>query len=295
MTASPSPTLAERPAELRPADFKAAALEVWAGISRDRLSLIAAGIAFFGLLALFPAITALMAVAGLFLSPGDVAAQISQVSQMMPQSAAEIVIGQAQGVAGSTDGGLGIAAALGLIIALYSASAGVSNLIQGLNVCYGSTETRNFIKLKAVTMVMTLLLILGLVIALAVVLVLPGVLAVVNLGGAIEATVSVLRWILLLGFTVTGIGLIYHFGPDRTPAHWRWITPGALIACILWVAASFGFSLYAENFGSYQETFGSLAGAVILLFWLWISAFIVLLGAKINAALENRTQADIES
>ncbi|EIE49291.1 ribonuclease BN [Salipiger aestuarii] len=295
MTATPETTQADHPAELRRGDFKTAALEVWRAISQDKLSLIAAGIAFFGLLALFPAITALMAIAGLFLTPGDVTAQITQVSQMMPQSAAEIVIEQAKGVAGSDQGGLGIAAALGIVIALYSASAGVSNLIQGLNVCYGTHETRNFVKLKAVTMMMTLLMILGLVVALAVVLVLPGVLAVVNLGGAVEATVSVLRWILLLGLTVAGIGLIYHFGPDRAPANWRWITPGALIACFLWVAASFGFSLYAENFGSYQETFGSLAGVIILLFWLWISAFIVLLGARINAALEARTLADPQS
>lgn len=295
MTAAPGPTQADSPTELRRRDLKRAAVEVWTAISHDKLSLIAAGIAFFGLLALFPAITALMAIAGLFLTPDDVTAQITQVSQMMPQSAAEIVIGQAQSVAGSDQGGLGIAATLGIVIALYSASAGVSNLIQGLNVCYGTRETRNFIKLKAVTMVMTLLMILGLIIALAVVLVLPGVLAVVNLGGAIEATVSILRWIILLGLTVGGIGLIYHFGPDRKPSRWRWMTPGALIACFLWVAASFGFSLYAENFGSYQETFGSLAGVVILLFWLWISAFIVLLGARINAALEQRTSADTQA
>lgn len=178
-----------------------------------------------------------------------------------------------------------------MIIALYSASAGVSNLIAGLNVCYAVRETRNFIKLKAVTMVMTLLLIVAFLMSLAVVLVLPGVLSVLQLGATVEITVSILRWILLLGFTVTGIALIYHFGPDRRPARWRWVTPGAVIACVLWIVASFGFSLYAENFGSYQETFGSLAGVVLLLFWLWISAFIVLLGARINAALEDQTRA----
>lgn len=291
MTAEPDQGWADRPTELKPGDWKAALFDVWGGIAQDRLSLIAAGIAFFGLLALFPAITALMAIAGLFLTPGDVTAQIQQISAMMPQSAAEIVIDQAQSVAGSDQGGLGLAAALGVLIALYSASAGVSNLIQGLNVCYGARESRNFVKLKAVTMVMTLLMILGFLVALAVILVLPGVLAILHLGAEVEIAVSILRWVLLLCFTVTGIALIYHFGPDRRPARWRWITPGALIACLLWIVASFGFSLYAENFGSYQETFGSLAGVVLLLFWLWISAFIVLLGARINAALESQTRA----
>ncbi|MDO6587220.1 YihY/virulence factor BrkB family protein [Salipiger sp. 1_MG-2023] len=291
MTSDPDTTWAARPAELQRRHWISAAKDVWTGISRDRLSLIAAGIAFFGLLALFPAITALMAIAGLFLTPGDVTAQIQQISAMMPPSAADIVIEQAKSVAGSDQGGLGLAAALGVIIALYSASAGVSNLIAGLNVCYGVRESRNFIKLKAVTMVMTLLLIVAFLMSLSVVLVLPGVLSLLQLGATVEITVSILRWILLLGFTVTGIALIYHFGPDRRPARWRWVTPGALIACLLWIVASFGFSLYAENFGSYQETFGSLAGVVLLLFWLWISAFIVLLGARINAALEDQTRA----
>ena len=283
---------ASRPAELGQANWKRAALRVKDGIGEDRLSLIAAGVAFFGLLAIFPAITALMAIAGLFLTPADVTDQIQQISAMLPERAGQIVIDQAKSVAGSDQGGLGLAALLGLGLALYSASAGVGNLVAGLNVVYSERETRGFIRLKLTTIALTFLLIIGLVMALAGVLVLPGVLAVIPLGGTAELLLSGLRWVLLLGFTVLGVALLYHFGPDRRPANWRWITPGAAIACVLWIIASVGFSIYAENFGSYQETFGSLAGVVILLFWLWISAFVVLLGGKINAELEHETRAD---
>lgn len=285
-------SFASRPAELGRASWKAAALRVKDGIGEDRLSLIAAGVAFFGLLAIFPAITALMAVAGLFLTPADVTEQIQQISAMLPDRAAEIVIDQAKSVAGSDQGGLGLAALLGLGLALYSASAGVGNLVAGLNVAYGERESRGFVKLKLTTMALTFLLIVGLVLAFAGVLILPGVLAVIPLGGTAELLVSGLRWVLLLGFTVLAVALIYHFGPDRRPARWRWVTPGAAIACLLWIVTSVGFSIYAENFGSYQETFGSLAGVVILLFWLWISAFVVLLGGKINAELEHQTRTD---
>lgn len=283
---------ADRPSELHRGDWKAAALRVKDGVTEDRLSLIAAGVAFFGLLAIFPAITALMAIAGMVLSPGDVTDQIQQISAVLPQRAAEILIDQAKSVAGSDQGGLGLAAIFGILLALYSASTGVGNLIQGLNVAYERRETRGFIKLKLITIVMTLLLIVGVVVALAAVLVLPGLLAVMQLGETVESVVWVLRWVVLLGSTVVAIGVIYHYGPDRRAPRWRWVTPGAAIACLLWLAASIGFSVYAENFGSYQETFGSLAGVVILLFWLWISAFVVLLGGKINAALEERTGAD---
>ena len=130
----------------------------------------------------------------------------------------------------------------------------------------GAIAGIGFVKLKLTTMALTFLLIVGLVLAFAGVLILPGVLAVIPLGGTAELLLSGLRWVLLLGFTVLAVALIYHFGPDRRPARWRWVTPGAAIACLLWIVTSVGFSIYAENFGSYQETFGSLAGVVILLF-----------------------------
>ncbi|WP_229672954.1 YihY/virulence factor BrkB family protein [Salipiger pallidus] len=267
-------------------------LRVKAELVADRISLVSAGVAFYALMAIFPAITALMAIAGLFITPADVTAQIQQVTELLPQRAAEILIEQAKSVAGSQSGGLGLAAALGILLALYSASAGVAHLIEGLNVAYDEKEKRGFIRLKLTTLALTLLLIVGLLLAIGALLVLPGILAIFELGPVFEAVVSWVRWGVLLLLVVAGIALIYRFGPSRKSAEWAWIAPGALVACLLWLMGSVAFSLYAEHFGSYQETFGSLAGVIILLFWLWISAYVILLGAEINAEMEAQTTHD---
>lgn len=272
--------------------WKAIALRVKSELAADRISLVSAGVAFYGLMAIFPAITALMALAGLFITPADVTAQIQEIAAVLPQRAAEIVIEQAKSVAGSHSGGLGLAAVLGLLLALYSASQGVAHLIEGLNIAYDETEERGFIRLKLTTLALTLLLIAGLLVAIAALLVLPGILAVFQLGSALETFASWARWGVLFVLIMTGIALIYRFGPSRRAANWAWITPGAFVACLLWLAGSLAFSLYAEHFGSYQETFGSLAGAIILLFWLWISAYVILLGAEINAEMEAQTSHD---
>ena len=283
---------AARPRQIGLTGWKAIMLRVKDELAADRISLVSAGVAFYALMAIFPAITALMALAGLFITPADVTAQIQQVTAVLPQRAAEILIEQAKSVAGSQTGGLGLAAALGILLSLYSASAGVGHLIEGLNVAYDETEKRGFIRLKLTTLALTLLLIVGLLSAIGALLVLPGILAIVELGPVFEAIVSWARWGVLLLSVVVGIALIYRFGPSRKSAEWAWLAPGAIVACLLWLMGSIAFSLYAENFGSYQETFGSLAGVIILLFWLWISAYVILLGAEINAELEAQTTHD---
>lgn len=285
-------SFATKPRRIGLTGWKAIALRVKSELTADRISLVSAGVAFYALLAIFPAITALTAFAGLFFTPADVTAQIQEVTAVLPQRAAEILIEQATSVAGSQSGGLGLAAALGILLALYSASQGVAHLIEGLNVAYDETEERGFVRLKLTTLTLTLLLIAGLLVAIGALVVLPGVLAIFQLGPELETFASWARWGVLLLLVIAGIALIYRFGPSRKGAEWGWITPGALVACLLWLAGSLAFSLYAEHFGSYQETFGSLAGAIILLFWLWISAFVILLGAEINAEMEAQTSYD---
>lgn len=285
-------SFATRPRQISLTGWKAIAMRVKSELAADRISLVSAGVAFYALMAIFPAITALMAIAGLFITPADVTAQIQQITEVLPQRAAEILIEQAKSVAGSQRGGLGLAAVLGLLLALYSASQGVAHLIEGLNVAYDETEERGFIRLKFTTLALTLLLIAGLLLAIGALVVLPGMLAIFQFGPALEAFASWMRWGVLLLLVVAGIALIYRFGPSRKAAEWAWITPGALVACLLWLAGSLAFSLYAEHFGSYQETFGSLAGVIILLFWLWISAYVILLGAEINAEMEAQTWHD---
>lgn len=261
-------------------------------IAKDHVMLISAGVAFYGLLALFPGITAVMAVAGLILEPSQVTDQIDTLTAFVPQAAADIIIGQASAVAGSQNGGLGVAAVVGFALALWSASAGVGSLIEGINVAYDETEKRGMIRLYVTRLALTLVLIVGMIGGLAATIVLPSILQLLALGPTTEFLIGIFRWITLTVLTVLGISLLYRFAPCRQPARLRWLIPGALIATILWIAASASFALYVKNFGSYQETFGALAGVVILLMWLWISAVLILTGAEINAEAEAQTRID---
>lgn len=179
-----------------------------------------------------------------------------------------------------------------LAIALYSASKAVANFIAGLNVIYQEKETRNFFLVKALTIVLTAFLIIGLLIAIIVVAAIPVVAAIFGDYGIIDDLVMFLRWPFLFLMGAFGIAVLYRLGPNRRSARWRWLTPGAFVACALWVSGSFGFSLYVQSFGSYNETFGALGGVIILLTWLWLSAFIVLLGALLDAELEAQTKRD---
>jgi len=283
---------ADSPTDIPPRDWKRIAGRVWSAIGDHHVSLISAGVAFFGLLALFPAITALVAIAGLVLDPAQVTSQIDRLSALLPASAAEIVAGQATEVAGAEGAGLGFAAIAGLALALYSASKGVASLVEGITIAYGETDDRGIIARTVLKVALTLFLVIGVVMGLAAAVVLPGILGLVDLGIVTEWLIRVGRWAVLLGMTIVGIAVLYRFGPDRRAAKWRWLTPGAVVACVLWLLASVAFALYAENFASYNESFGALSGVIVLLTWMWISAFVLLLGAEINAAAEFQTLQD---
>lgn len=283
---------AETPGAIPRAGWLDVLVRVKNQITKDHIGLVAAGIAFYALLALFPGITALMAVAGLLLEPQQVTEQLQSVAQVMPAEAADIVIGQAVDVAGSEDAGLGLAAIIGLLLALYSASKGVGSLIDGLNVAYDEDETRGFIVLTALKLGLTVLLVLGAILGLASAALLPAAFAVLDLGPFVETLASVLRWVLLATLTMLGLAVLYRLGPSRSQAQWRWLTPGAVLATLAWLAASLGFAVYVSNFASYNESFGSLGGVVVLLMWLWISAYVVLLGAELNSELEAQTRVD---
>ena len=283
--------LAERPSAIPRPGWRQVLGRVWRALNTDHVGLIAAGVAFYGLLALFPAITASMALGGLVLEPPRVTEQLQSFAGVLPQEAAEIVLGQARDVAGQQRG-LGLAALLGIVLALWSASRGVASLVEGLNVAYGERETRGFFKRTAIILALTVCMIVGLIAGLGAALVLPTIFAIVDLGVTAEILLRGARWLLLMAMTILGLSILYRFGPDRRGAKWRWLTPGSVTACGLWLAASIGFSVYVSNFGSYNESFGALAGVVILLMWLWLSAYAVLIGAALNAEAEMQTRVD---
>ncbi|MGJ8545958.1 MAG: YihY/virulence factor BrkB family protein [Sulfitobacter sp.] len=283
---------ADTPRDLPKKGWKDIAFRLKDELADDHVGLIAAGVAFYALLAIFPALTALMALAGLMLEPPQVTAQIEQITQIIPQQAAQIILDQAVAVTGSQEGGLGFAFVMGLLLAIYSASKGMASLIEGLNVAYDEDETRGFVKKTLWTLGLTVFLILGLLLGLLAALAVPAILNMIALPDWLHNLLSLSRWAVLALLTVFGLAVLYRYGPARDDAEWQWLTPGAMAACLIWVAASVGFSVYVSNFGSYNETFGSMAGVIILLMWLWISAYIVLLGAELNAEMEAQTAAD---
>jgi membrane protein len=261
-------------------------------VAKDRVGLLAAGVAFYGLLALFPAITALIAISGLLIEPSRIVAQLNSFSGLMPEEVITIITKQATAVADSRQGGLGFTAILGLLIAFYSASKGTASLIQGLNVAYDEEETRGFFKRMLVTFALTLMLIAGLICGLAATLAVPVILAFLDMGPVIAMLFNAALWIGLIALTIVGLSVLYRFAPSRDTPGWQWTSVGAVVGCLVWIAASASFAFYVSNFGYYNQSFGALAGVVVLLMWFWISAYIILMGAELNAELEVQTRAD---
>ena len=283
---------ATEPTEIPAQGWKDVALRLKDEVAEDRVGLIAAGVAFYGLLALFPAITALVALTGLFVEPSQITAQINAMAGLVPQQVTDIVTNQATEVAGSREGGLGLAALVGLGLALWSASSGTSSLMQGMNAAYDENESRGLVKKLAVRVGLTLFIVLGIIIGLGVTIAVPAVTGALNMAPWIETLGTIAAYLILFALAVFGLAVIYRYGPSRDNPEFTWVSPGALLACALWVIASVGFSLYVKNFGSYNETFGTLSGVIVLLMWFWISAFIVLLGAELNSEAEAQTRHD---
>lgn len=283
---------ADAPTDIPLIGWKDVALRVKDRVIEDRITLIAAGIAFYGLLALFPAITAVMALSGFFLEPEQVVEQLDALSGVLPEDVISIVSDQATSVADSRRSGLGFAALFGLIFALYSASRGVASLIEGLNVAYDEKETRGFIRLQAVTLTLTLILLVGMVLGLVATVAVPAALDLLDLDQVARALTTVAVWSVLVVVTMTGLSVLYRYAPCRNGPKWKWASPGAVAGCFAWIVASAGFAFYVSNFASYNESFGALGGVIVLLLWFWISALVVLLGGELNAELEAQTARD---
>ncbi|EJW13622.1 Ribonuclease BN [Rhodovulum sp. PH10] len=259
---------------------------VFGRMSEDRVTSIAGGVTFFALLAIFPAIAALVSIYGLFTDPTSLADQLDALSNVLPGGAMEVVGSQLHRIAEHGRTSLGVTFLIGIGTALWSANAGMKALFDALNIVYGEKETRGFFKLNLVSLGFTLAAILLILCALGAVVVLPVVFGYVGLDGQVELALKLGRWPALLVVLSLALAAIYRFGPSRTVARWRWITWGSATASLLWLAASVLFSWYAANFGSYDKTYGTLGAAVGFMTWIWISVIVVLLGAEVDDELE---------
>jgi membrane protein len=254
--------------------------------------MLAGGVAFFGFLAVFPALIAALTLYGLVADPAEVAAQVQALAGMLPQQAQPLIADQLNAVASSSDGALGVGLAVSLVAALWTASSGVGNLVQAINLAYDEEETRGFFKLRATALLLTLGGIVFVLVTLGLVAVVPPLLDAAPLGVAGTVLAQVVRWVLLVAVVLVALAVVYRVAPDRDAPRIRWVSTGAFVATTLWIIGSVVFSLYVNNFGSYNKTYGALAGVVVLMLWLYLTCYIVLLGAEINAESERQTRKD---
>ena len=260
--------------------------------NEDRLLAIAAGVVFFGLLAVFPAITALVSSYGLFADPATISDNLRTLAYMLPDGSYQIVQDQIARVIGNGQARLGFTFLFGLALALWSANAGVKAVIDALNVVYGEREKRSFIKLNLLSLTFTTCALAGLMLMVGGVVALPLMLGRIGLEYDSQVFVSLLRWPLLLALLILALGVLYRFGPSRPGARWQWLGVGTVVAALLWIAGSSLLSWYLSNFGNYSATYGSLGAAIGLMTWMWMSSIIVLVGAELNSEIEHQTAID---
>ncbi|GEK53838.1 YihY/virulence factor BrkB family protein [Pseudoalteromonas espejiana] len=261
-------------------------------MSQDNLSLVAAGVAFYALLAIFPAIAAMVSVYAYFSSPTDISEHLSKIVTLLPQSTSDLILSQVSSLAQTSNASLSLSAIGTLILTIWSSSKGSQALITACNISYHEYEKRSFFHAQLVRFLFSVGAILVAIFALLIIGILPIVLNLVGLKESIDLLIKLISWPLLAFMFNFALVLLYRYAPHRKPAKWRWITLGSCIATVLWILASIGFSFYVSHFASYNETYGSLGGVVIMLMWLYISAYIITLGAVINASTEQQTAKD---
>ena len=254
-------------------------------IVEHRLLAVAAGVAFYGLLALFPAITAFVSFYGLFASPATIGSHLSFLSDVMPVGGFDIVQEQIGRIVAKTNGKLELGVVIGMALALWSANAGTKAIMDGLNVVEGRVEQRSFFRLNLVSLAFTVAGLLITLLALTAVVVIPLLLAAFGIAGTSHSLLTVLRWPVLLLLILAGLAILYRFGPSPHPDHCRWLSPGAVFATVAWLAESVLLSWYLANIADYNATYGSLGAVIGLLIWLWLSALVVLIGAELNSEL----------
>ena len=291
-TRDPTGRSADSPQEIPAHGWKDIAMRVYSRIGEDRILVIAAGTVFYGILALFPAIAALVSIYGLFASPADISGKLSAMSSMLPGGAIDIVGDQMTRVASQNTGSLGVSAIIGLLIALWSANAGTKAVFDGLNVAYREKEKRGFIALNVSSLIFTVAMLVFAVIALGAMIVVPNFVNRLGLGEAGQWAVTIGQWPVVLLLVTFVFACLYRYGPSRDEPKWRWITPGSLFAALVWLVASLLFSWYAANFGSYNKTYGSLGAVIGFMTWMWISSIVVFVGGMLNAEMEHQTDKD---
>lgn len=283
---------ASHPWQIPAAGWLDVAVRVKFQIKRDDVSLLAAGVAFFAMLSLVPTLVALVSLYGLFADPADIQRSVDDTLRAAPDEVRQLVSTQLARIVATSSSGLRFGVAVGLAAALWSASAGMKHLMGALTLAYDETEDRSFFGVRGRALALTLgsLVVAG--VSVFGLVVVPSEFGPGGVSGAVRDVLEVVRWPVLAVVVLTCVALLYRLAPNRRAARFVWVSPGAVIATVVWVLASVGFSVYTNNFGDYNETYGFLSAVIVIMLWLYLSAFAVILGAEINGELERQTVVD---
>lgn len=285
--------LATGPTAIPAAGWKQVLSRAWREANQDNLGLIASGVAFCAVLALVPTLGAIVMTYGLIATPETVASNVASLTAMMPDDAARLIGEQLSNVVHTSDGKKGVGLLLALAIALYGVMKGASALIVALNIAYDEEESRGFLRLNLLAFTIAAGSVAVAIMATVAIAALSAVTAAAgSAAGIVTALMTVASYILVGLVGAALAATIYRYGPDRSHARWRWLTPGSVFASVSWMIMTLGFGLYVANFGNYDATYGSLGAAMVLLTWLYLSAYVLLLGAELNCELERQTSKD---
>ncbi len=261
-------------------------------VTKDHVAVVAAGVAFFSFLSIFPAIAAFVILYGLVADPATVTSQLEPVRDLVPKEVFDLLAGQLQQVSGAAGGALGFGLLVSLSFAIWSSAKGSSALLSAMDIAYNEPHREGLIRPRLTALGFTVAGLAFAIVAVGLLGVVPAAVALMSVPDPFAGILLGARWVLLGGIVLVGLGLLYRYGPNRRSAQLRWVTPGSILATMVWMVASWGFSFYVSNVSDYNETFGTLGAVVVLLLWLYISAYIICLGAELNSELEHHTSAD---
>lgn len=260
-------------------------------MGNDNLTLVAAGIAFYAMFAIFPAMGALVSIYGLFGDTHTIQAQVQQVAQLLPRETSGLLLNALNGLVAKPNTSLNSGLAISLALAIWGARAGIASLMAGLNVALERREQRSFLVQNLVAIGLTFGAIAFAIFALGVVAVIPLVLDILPVDETLRAWLAYSRWPVMGLFILVSLDVVYRFAPSHTRPQWHLVSVGTMFAGVLWILGSWIFSAYVTRFGSYDATYGSLGAVIVLLLWFWLSALIVLLGATIDSVRADMRRA----
>ncbi|HMJ13434.1 MAG TPA: YihY/virulence factor BrkB family protein [Polyangiaceae bacterium] len=255
---------------------------------KDNLTLIAGNIAFSAVIAIFPVLIAIISLYGLVFDPRDVARQLHELSATLPASARTLLYEQMREIVDADSGGLSVGLLVSLATTLIAGSGGMHSLIEGINLAYNAKETRSYVRIRLLALVLTVGVVGFTIGAIATIALLPHLLEVIGLEPASRVLIGIGRWPALALALMIGLSVLYRYAPNRARPSWHWLSLGAVVATVLWLIASAGFAAYAASFGDYNKTYGALAGVVVFMLWVYFSTLAILLGAELNSELERR-------